>query len=128
MAERKEFFSTFITKLFPDIVLAQESIIKDFNEIKIVQDDSKKNVYTYYYKNKQSGVMVKKHIKSTEAKVFDTDLKDLNKLNERGVKEKLTLIQEEVEENVKIIIGSWSRKGAVKELYSYMGAISAEKL
>lgn len=28
-AERREFFSNFITKLFPDILLAQESIKKD---------------------------------------------------------------------------------------------------
>ena len=39
--------------------------------------DSKK-VYTYYYKDQQSGLMVKYGIESTEIKIVDRDLKALN--------------------------------------------------
>lgn len=46
--------------------------------------DSKK-VYTYYYKDKQSGLMVKNGIESTEIKIVDRDLKGLNNLEEKGV-------------------------------------------
>ena len=135
-AERRNFVSTLINTLYPDIVLLQECINKDFDVInKKIKDDSKK-VYTYYYKGKQSGAMVKKRIKSTEIKVVDTNLKGLNKLNEKGVKARLTLTKVEVEKNVEIIIGSWhgpntendsSRQDVVKELCSYMKTMSGGK-
>ena len=61
-AERRNFVSTLINALYPDTVLLQESIKKDFDEVNNkVKADSKK-VYTYYYKDQNSGVMVKKCI------------------------------------------------------------------
>ena len=65
---------------YPDTVLLQESIKKDFDEVnnKVMADS--KNVYTYYYKDQQSGLMVKYGIESTEIKIVDRDLKALNNL------------------------------------------------
>ena len=66
-------------------MLLQESIKKGFDEVNNkVMADSKK-VYTYYYKDKQSGLMVKNGIESTEIKIVDRDLKGLNNLEEKGV-------------------------------------------
>ena len=63
-------------------MLLQECIKKDFNIINNEINDDSKTVYTYYYyKERQSGVMIKKRIKSTEIKVVETNLTDLNKLN-----------------------------------------------
>ena len=61
-AERRNFVSTLINTLYPDIVLLQECIRKDLNEINNEIEDDFKTVYTYYYKDKQSGVMIKKCI------------------------------------------------------------------
>ena len=136
-AERRNFVSTLINKFYPDIVLLQECIKKDFNMINNEINDDSKTVYTYYYyKDKQSGVMIKKRIKSTEIKVVETNLTDLNKLNGIGVKARLTLIKAEVEKDFEIIIGSWhgpntekhsSRQDVVKELCSYMETVSVGK-
>ena len=135
-AERRNFVSTLINTLYPDIVLLQECIRKDLNEINNEIEDDFKTVYTYYYKDKQSGVMIKKRIKPTEIKVVETNLQGLTKLNEMGVKARLTLIKAEVEKDFEIIIGSWhgpntekhsSRQDVVKELCSYMETVSVGK-
>ena len=135
-AERRNFVSTLINTLYPDIVLLQECIRKDLNEINNEIEDDFKTVYTYYYKDKQSGVMIKKRIKPTEIKVVETNLQGLTELNEMGVKARLTLIKAEVKKNVEIIIASWHgpntgkdslRQHVVKELCSYMETVSVGK-
>ena len=136
-AERRNFVSTLTNKFYPDIVLLQECIKKDFNMINNEINDDSKTVYTYYYyKDKQSGVMIKKRIKSTEIKVVETNLTDLNKLNGIGVKARLTVIKAEVEKDFEIIIGSWHgpntekhslRQDVVEELCSYMETVSVGK-
>jgi len=131
---RRKHVTDLMVKEYPDIALMQECIKVDITKLnKRVKEDGK-NEYRHVLKSGHSG-LVKKNIAFTELHLSDKDLKTFKKLDEAGVKARLSLMETEVNKQ-KIIVGSWhgpntgsddSRKTVVKELCGYMNLIASGK-